>query len=338
MKKLILFASIMLAAVCAQAQLTVNSAGETIVTNMKFVGATGHNSSETGTLCITSANATDDTITAPIFIKTKTDDEIYPFVHYKYGVPIFYINEAGNVYSSMYVNFSDSTSKTNILPIESPLEKLKQLQGVSFNYKADLEDADKLPAMGNTPEIREQIAKERTRKRLGLIAQEVEKVFPEAVRTQFDGKKGVMYTDLVGVLIAAINEMEGKYTTQISELQNQVNAMQAILFAQNGSLPRIKQSGNQSDMGYSQAILHQNTPNPFKQETTIAYRLPSDIQNAAICIYNLNGQQLKKHDLDTSVISDHITVDCSTFEAGMYIYALIIDGEMIASKRMILTD
>ena len=113
--------------------------------------------------------------------------------------------------------------------------------------------------------------------------------------------------------------------------------MQAILFAQNGSLPRIKQSGNQSDMGYSQAILQQNTPNPFKQETTIAYRLPSDIQNAAICIYKLNGQQLKKYDLDTSVISDHITVDCSTFDAGMYIYALIVEGKVIDTKRMILT-
>lgn len=191
--------------------------------------------------------------------------------------------------------------------------------------------------MGETPEIREQIAEERTRKRLGLIAQEVEKVFPEVVRTQFDGKKGVMYTDLVGVLISAINEMEEKYTTQISNLQEQLNATQALLYANEGLHPQIKLQNKNSNVDFSQAALYQNTPNPFKIETDIAYRLPSGIQSAAICIYNINGQQLKRYDLDTSVISNRVTVEGSAFTAGMYIYALIVDGQVIDTKRMILT-
>lgn len=191
MKKIIFCASMMLACVCAQAQFRVTSDGSATAKNLALNGVTGIDT--TGVLTITSATTRSSSL-PPTMIVTKTNEDIYPFVHYKYGNPLFFINAAGNVYSSMYVNFSDSTSKTNITPLESSLEKLKQLQGVSFYYKTDLEDAEKAPIMGETPEIREQIAEERTRKRLGLIAQEVEKVFPEVVRTQFDGKKGVMYT------------------------------------------------------------------------------------------------------------------------------------------------
>lgn len=336
MKKFLFIASMMLATVCAQAQLRVITNGNTIAKNLSLVGETGTDS--TGVLTITSTNAVGTSATPPTFIVTKTNEDIYPFVHYKYGNPVFFINDAGNVYSAMYVNFSDSTSKTNITPIESALEKIKHLQGVSFHYKADLENIGNTPVMAATPEIREQISKEQTRKRLGLIAQEVEKVFPEVVRTQYDGKKGVMYTDLVGVLIQAINEMDETYQAQINSLQEQLNATQAVLYANNGNRPKVGEQGQKSNTDLDEAILHQNTPNPFKLETTIAYRLPSDIQNAAICIYNLNGQQLKKYELDTSVISNNITIEASTLTAGMYIYALIIDGQMVASKRMILTD
>lgn len=336
MKKLSIFISVMLVSLCATAQLTVNSVGNTTARNLRLIGETGVDS--TGVLTITSTNASGTSNTPATFIVTKTNGDVYPFVHYKYGNPIFFINEAGNVYSSMYVNFSDSTIKTNITPLESSLEKLKQLRGVSFNYIADLDETDNSFSMAATPEIREQMAEERTRKRVGLIAQEVEEVFPEVVRTQFDGKKGVMYTDLVGVLIAAINEMEEKYTVQISSLQEQWNATQAVLYANNGTRPKIEQQDIRPDVDFSKTVLYQNTPNPFKQETTIAYRLPSGIQDAALCIYNLNGTQLKKYDLDTSVISNSITVEGATLMPGMYIYALIIDGQMVVSKRMVLTE
>ena len=336
MKRLSFFVAIMMASVCTMAQLTVNSVGNTTAKNLKLIGTTGVDS--IGVLTITSTNASNTPRTPATFIVTKTNDDIYPFVHYKYGNPLFFINDAGQVYSSMYVSFSDSTSKTNIEPLQSTLEKLKRLRGMSFHYKTDLEETGNSYFMAATPEIREQMLEEHTRKRVGLIAQEVEEVFPEVVRTQFDGKKGVMYNDLVGVLISAINELEEKYTSQISCLQNQLNATQAVLYANNGTRPQIEQQDTQSNVNFSEAVLYQNTPNPFKQETTIAYRLPSEIQTAAICIYNLNGQQLKKFDLDATVISNSVTIDGSTLTAGMYIYALIIDGQLVASKRMILTE
>lgn len=338
MKKVILLAGMMLTGVCAQAQLRVTASGNTIAKNLSLVGTTGVDS--TGVLTITSTNAEygADGVFPPTFIVTKTNDDVYPFVHYKDGNPIFFVNAAGGLYAPMYVSVSDSTTKTNISPLDSSLEKLSKLHGVSFNFKSDLEKIN-MPIMAETPEIRKQIEEERTRKRAGLIAQEVEKVFPEVVRTQFNGTKGIIYTDLIGILIDAVNELQDSLSVQgaqIATLQNQVNAMQAVFFANNGSQPQLESQSTNVDL--SQAVLYQNSPNPFKHETTIAYRLPSDIQSAAICIYNLNGQQLKKYDLDASVIANSVTVEASSLTAGIYIYALIIDGQMVASKRMALTE
>ena len=280
--------------------------------------------------------------------------KVNPYIAYNGIQPIFYVDTQGYIFSQGDVTASDSLCKTNITRLSSPLQKLRGLRGISFQYKNALNPNDGIQTLslekqadsvylpeGITPEITVQMREELNRKRIGLIAQEVEQVFPEVVRTQYDGTKGILYSDLIGVLVEAINDLQDSLVvqgTQIVTLQNQMNAMQAVFFANNGSQPQLEQQGRQSNVDFSHAILYQNTPNPFKQETTIAYRLPSDIQSATLCIYNLNGQQLKKYDLDTAVISNSVTVEGSTLTAGMYIYALIIDGQMVASKRMVLTE
>ena len=350
MKKFLFFASMMLATMCAQAQLTVASTGNTTTGTLTVngvMGATGNY----GALTVESDEvheAWNSMSGGPLMVlcaKTSSNGVI-PFSVYMNNTQMFYIGTNGYAYGKGFVNTSDSTRKENIANLQSPLQKLGTLHGISFNFKD--ENSSKQSRMrtmevplGATPEISAQIESEQNRKRIGLIAQEVEQVFPEVVRTQYDGTKGILYSDLIGVLVEAINDLQDSLTvqgTQIAALQNQMNAMQAVFFANNGSQPQLEQQGRQSNVDFSHAILYQNTPNPFKQETTIAYRLPSNIQNASLCIYNLNGQQLKKYDLDTAVISNSVTVEGSTLTAGMYIYALIIDGQMVASKRMVLTE
>ncbi len=46
------------------------------------------------------------------------------------------------------------------------------------------------------------------RKRIGLIAQEVELIIPEVVRTGDDGSNGIHYQNLVGLLIEAIKDQQ----------------------------------------------------------------------------------------------------------------------------------
>jgi hypothetical protein len=82
---------------------------------------------------------------------------------------------------------SDIRLKENIKPLQNSLEKVKNLQGVSFNWKND----------------------ELKSPKIGLIAQDVEKILPELVFTNpTDGYKGINYAEINAVLIEAIKEQQ----------------------------------------------------------------------------------------------------------------------------------
>jgi hypothetical protein len=108
---------------------------------------------------------------------------------------------------------SDTRLKSNITPLTHVLEKLGQLRGVSFewnNASASL--------TGHTPGQRD----------IGVIAQEIEAVFPELVTTWgADGYKAVAYEKLTGVLIAAIKELKAETDTE----QQHIVALEARLAA-----------------------------------------------------------------------------------------------------------
>ena len=86
--------------------------------------------------------------------------------------------------------YSDRRLKRNIETIDNALDKVNSLRGVTFEK-------------GLKPS-------------LGVIAQEVEEVLPELVKTDEDGMKSVAYGNIVGLLIEAIKEQQ----IQIEELKN----------------------------------------------------------------------------------------------------------------------
>jgi hypothetical protein len=101
---------------------------------------------------------------------------------------------------------SDIRFKENIQPLENALEKLLQLNGYRYNWKPELKKDSAL--------------------QIGLIAQNVEKVFPELVSTNEEGMKSVAYQNLVPVLIEAIKEQQQQLKAQqkrIEELEKKMN-------------------------------------------------------------------------------------------------------------------
>jgi hypothetical protein len=84
------------------------------------------------------------------------------------------------------------------------------------------------------------------------------------------------------------------------------------------------------------AELGQNNPNPFKENTTITYSIPENTKSAMIIVYDLQGKELESYMLETTG-RGAILIDGNTFKAGMYVYALIVDGVYIDSKKMVLT-
>ena len=93
-----------------------------------------------------------------------------------------------------YGTGSDERIKTNIKTIENALDKTLLLRGVEFN-----------------------LILEQEKKRIGLIAQEVELIIPEVVHTDENTTlKSIEYQNLVGLLVEAIKDQQ----KQINELKN----------------------------------------------------------------------------------------------------------------------
>ena len=82
--------------------------------------------------------------------------------------------------------FSDESLKKDVSTIEGALDKTKALRGVEFTRIAD------------------------DSKSIGVIAQELEKVLPELVKTGDDGIKSVNYAQITGLLIEAVKELSAK--------------------------------------------------------------------------------------------------------------------------------
>ena len=94
-------------------------------------------------------------------------------------------------------------------------------------------------------------------------------------------------------------------------------------------------SGQALDKPGPKPRLEQNEPNPFRENSTIRYYLPSTVKIAQLQITDLNGAVLKTFNLEGNGFGQ-VLISGGSFAAGTYIYSLIIDGEKTDSKRMIL--
>ena len=80
--------------------------------------------------------------------------------------------------------------------------------------------------------------------------------------------------------------------------------------------------------------LYQNVPNPFIDFTMINVEIPRDVKQASLCFYDVNGVKVKTYNLAERG-SFSFRVSASDFKYGLYMYALIIDGRVVETKRLI---
>lgn len=99
---------------------------------------------------------------------------------------------------------SDVALKENIHNIESPMDKVQQLNGVLFDWKEDY-------IKNNGGEDGYFVRKTD----VGVIAQDVEKVLPEVVGTRPNGVKAVKYDRLCALLIECVKDLQ----SQVNDLK-----------------------------------------------------------------------------------------------------------------------
>ena len=103
---------------------------------------------------------------------------------------------------------SDKRLKDNIVKIENPIEKIKRIGGYNFEWN--------------------ELGEENTNnkgKDIGLIAQEVEEVLPEATTTRENGYKAVQYEKVIPLLIESIKQQQiiiEDLQGQLDELKNKI--------------------------------------------------------------------------------------------------------------------
>ena len=121
--------------------------------------------------------------------------DTYLYFQNNSGVNRFSIDNSGNgIFEgnvTAYGSASDERLKENVEVIPNALEKIKELKGVNFNYKKD------------------------GKRSTGLIAQDLQKVLPEAVYTTNDIETkeehlAINYGLVIGLLVEAIKELESK--------------------------------------------------------------------------------------------------------------------------------
>jgi hypothetical protein len=110
------------------------------------------------------------------------------------GTGIIYTDQSGNFTAVGNVTaYSDRKLKKNIVTIDGALNKVSNLRGVYYNKIDD----------------------ETNTRKTGVIAQEIQEILPEVVKSNKDLKTGeeilsVDYGNIVGVLIEAIKELKAE--------------------------------------------------------------------------------------------------------------------------------
>jgi hypothetical protein len=100
---------------------------------------------------------------------------------------------------------SDKDLKTNIKNIEQPLSKIQKINGVTFDWDTSKQDTHS----GSD---------------IGVVAQEIEEILPDAVCTREDGYKAVKYEKIIPLLIESVKELTAlveTLQTKIANLENQ---------------------------------------------------------------------------------------------------------------------
>lgn len=229
---------------------------------------------------------------------------------------------------------SDERFKTNIKPITSSVDKLKKLEGVTYSMKKSKPVKYDLASISD-PERRKaaeaQIASDdsiASGERFGFIAQKLKEVYPELVDEDKEGYLNVDYIGLIPVLVEAIKDQQ----IQIEGLKAQIEDC----CKSSSTLKGAQITGTTLNLAENIAKLDQNIPNPFNRETKIGCTIPESSGVSSLYIYNMNGTQLQQHAINGKG-KQTVTINGNSLKPGMYFYALVVDGNEVDTKRMILT-
>lgn len=114
--------------------------------------------------------------------------------------PVFSVDEEGHVSAFQFTQMSDKRLKRNIMPIETPLHYVNQLNGVTFEWQ--------------------DVSKNKRGRHYGYIAQDLYEKFPSMVSQTLSGHLTVDYAKAIPLLTEAVKELHGMVKKIMDEKSN----------------------------------------------------------------------------------------------------------------------
>jgi hypothetical protein len=228
---------------------------------------------------------------------------------------------------------SDGRFKKDVREDVSGLDFISKLRPVSYTVDKDaVSKFLRVPdSLRNSPDE----SRKKGIRQSGFVAQEVEEVIKKTgyvfhgveVPQSENEHYSIRYAEFVVPLVKAVQELNTllkeqsvQHAAEIAELKEQLKSYE----------------GAGKSLSETETSLYQNNPNPFTTDTEIKMSLPESTVSAMVIVYNMEGRQLKELSVkgrgETTV-----KISASELHAGMYLYALIVDGKVVDTKRMILT-
>ncbi len=184
---------------------------------------------------------------------------------------------------------------------------------------------------------------------IGLTEPELAQWVPEAVVT-VDKRTYIDYDVVTALLVESVKAQQKQILSlvaTVNKLKNSVGLgtgltqQNSIDLAETLALPsdyeQIPMAGQSSANPLDAVKLLQNNPNPFNQTTTIAYALAANTQTAQLLVFDMQGGLKLTKTLGTQAGKGSAIINANELNSGMYLYSLVVNGQEVDTKRMILT-
>lgn len=234
---------------------------------------------------------------------------------------VFYNTDTGK-YNSIQVasvyNYSDARAKENVQTLNSGLNTILNLRPVTYTWKTGNSEADAtLFSASDTPVAYGPEEDDMTQ--YGFLAQEVEEVMPDAVKTDEEGHKLINYTAIIPVLVQSVQELQGIIDEQNSTITSLKN--------------KIVQTTSYVDENPNKLI--SCSPNPTQGEMTFTYELENICTDAYILISDLSGNQEMK--ISNLIGQSSTSKDLGSLRSGIHIATLVVNSKICDSQQIIVS-
>ncbi len=210
---------------------------------------------------------------------------------------------------------SDQTYKKNVQGIENGMDKIMKLRPVSYEWKTSEYPKHNFAAHPGS--------------HLGFLAQEVEKVIPEAIHKDAEGHYMYSPADMLPVVVKALQELQA----EMAEMKKILDAYTSSSGDNTSSLQPLTEI--QVELSDKNAVvLRQNVPNPFAEQTAIDYVIPENAVSAQVLFYEAGGKLIKVIEIKERG-TGRLNIFAADLSSGAYTYTLIVDNKVVETKRMV---